>query len=133
MKTIKVVAAVICDSIKEKKRIFATARGYGEFKGQWEFPGGKINQGEKPEDALVREFQEELQFSIQVEKKITTLKHGYTNFSVTLHAYLCKLIPENQSPILHFASDYRWIKSEDFRAYAFPAANRRLINLLIKL
>ena len=60
MKTIKVVAAVICDSLQEKKRIFATARGYGEFKGMWEFPGGKIEPGETPQQALVREIREEL-------------------------------------------------------------------------
>lgn len=58
MKTVKVVAAVICDSIKEKKLIFATARGYGESKGQWEFPGGKIEPGETPQEALVREIKE---------------------------------------------------------------------------
>ena len=56
MKTVRVVAAVICDSIKEKKQIFATAIGYGEFKGQQEFPGGKIEEGETPQQALVREI-----------------------------------------------------------------------------
>ena len=57
-KTIRVVAAVICDNSNEEKRIFATARGYGEYKGWWEFPGGKVEPGESPEDALVREIQE---------------------------------------------------------------------------
>ena len=98
----------------------------------WEFPGGKINQGEKPENALIREFQEELQFNIQVGNKIVTLKHGYTNFSVTLHAYLCQLIPEEQLPILHFASEYRWVKPQDLSNFTFPAANRRLIDILTK-
>ena len=70
MKTIKVVAAIICDNIKEKNKIFATARGYGELKGGWEFPGGKIEKGETPEEALIREIKEELDTTINVNKKI---------------------------------------------------------------
>ena len=66
MKTIKVVAAVICDNMKEKNKIFATARGYGELKGGWEFPGGKIEAGETPQEALKREIMEELDTEIKV-------------------------------------------------------------------
>ena len=74
MKTVKVVAAVICDSITEKRSIFATARGYGEFKGQWEFPGGKVEKGETPQQALVREIQEELDTKITVGELIGTIE-----------------------------------------------------------
>ena len=74
MKTVKVVAAVICDSIKEKKLIFATARGYGESKGQWEFPGGKIEPGETPQEALVREIKEELDTLISVGDLIEVIE-----------------------------------------------------------
>lgn len=66
MKTVKVVAAVICDSFDEKNHIFATARGYGEFKGQWEFPGGKIEASETPQQALIREIKEELETEIKL-------------------------------------------------------------------
>ena len=66
MKTIKVVAAIICDNIKEKNKIFATARGYGELKGGWEFPGGKVEPGETSQQALVREIMEELDTEIRV-------------------------------------------------------------------
>ena len=80
MKTVKVVAAVICNSLHEKTSIFATARGYGEFKGQWEFPGGKIEPGETPQKALAREIQEELDTRIRVGDLIETIEYDYLYF-----------------------------------------------------
>lgn len=75
MKTIKVVAAIICDDIKEKNKIFATARGYGELKGGWEFPGGKVEPGETSQQALIREIIEELDTEIKVGELIDTVEY----------------------------------------------------------
>ena len=92
MKTIKVVAAVICDSLQEKKRIFATARGYGEFKGMWEFPGGKIEPGETPPQALLREIREELDTTIKVGELIETIEYDYPDFHLSMECFWCEVI-----------------------------------------
>lgn len=92
MKIVRVVAAIICDSIKEKKRIFATARGYGDFKGQWEFPGGKIEEGETPQQALVREIKEELEAKITVGDLIDTIEYDYPTFHLSMDCFWCEVI-----------------------------------------
>ena len=92
MKTIKVVAAVICDNIKEKNKIFATARGYGELKGGWEFPGGKVEPGETPQQALVREIMEELDTEIKVGEWIDTIEFDYPTFHLSMDCFWCQLI-----------------------------------------
>lgn len=91
MKTVKVVAAVICDSIKEKKKIFATARGYGDLKGGWEFPGGKIEEGETPEQALEREIREELDTIIEVGQYIDTIEYDYPTFHLSMDCFYCEV------------------------------------------
>ena len=90
MKTIEVVAAVIYDDKNDK--IFATERGYGEFKGQWEFPGGKIEKSESKEEALKREIREELDTTIEVKNLIDTIEYDYPTFHLIMHCYLCKVI-----------------------------------------
>ena len=92
MKTVKVIAAVICNSIKEKILIFATTRGYGESKGQWEFLGGKIEPGETPQEARVREIKEELDTLIGVGDLIDTVGYDYPSFHLSMDFFWCEVI-----------------------------------------
>ena len=87
MKTIKVVAAIICDDIKEKNKIFATARGYGELKGGWEFPGGKVEPGETSQQALIREIIEELDTEIKVGELIDMVEYDYPTFHLSMDCF----------------------------------------------
>lgn len=106
MKTIKVVAAVIRNSDK----IFATARGYGDYKGWWEFPGGKVEVGENPEEALVREIKEELDSDIVVEEYIDTIEYDYPEFHLSMRCYFCRLLSEHL--ILKEAEEARWLTKD---------------------
>ena len=87
MKTIRVVAAIII----EKEKVFATQRGYGEFKDGWEFPGGKIELGETPETAIVREIKEELDTEIEVVKLLDTVEYDYPQFHLSMDCFICKI------------------------------------------
>ena len=92
MKTVKVVAAIICDNIKEKNKIFATARGYGELKGGWEFPGGKVEPGETPQEALKREIMEELETEIKVGDLIETIEYDYPTFHLSMDCFWAEIV-----------------------------------------
>ncbi len=85
MKTIEVVAAVI----RHGNQVFATQRGYGEFEGGWEFPGGKMEPGETPQEALIREIKEELDTEIEVGELIETVEYDYPKFHLTMHCFMC--------------------------------------------
>ena len=109
MKTIRVVAAVIRAVNNENKPvIFATKRGYGEFKGGWEFPGGKIESGETPQQALKREIMEELDTEIAVGELIDTIEYDYPNFHLSMDCFWCEVI--HGELILKEAEDAKWTK-----------------------
>ena len=111
MKTVKVVAAVICDSFENTSKIFATARGYGEFKGQWEFPGGKVEAGETPQQALKREIQEELDVKIEIGELIDTIEYDYPTFHLSMDCFWCVVI--DCEIILKEAEAARWLSKDE--------------------
>lgn len=126
MKTIRVVAAVI----KNENKIFATARGYGEFKGQWEFPGGKIEAGETPQEALVREIKEELETTIQVGDLIDTIEHDYPTFHLSMDCYWCDIV-EGELKLLE-AESARWLSKEELYDVKWLPADILLIEKIMK-
>jgi 8-oxo-dGTP diphosphatase len=126
MKTIKVVAAVICDSIKVKNHIFATARGYGEFKGQWEFPGGKIEDGETPKRALVREIKEELDIIVEVGDLIATIEYDYPSFHLSMDCFWCEVV-EGELKLLE-AEDAKWLNRDELDSVQWLPADLKIID-----
>lgn len=127
MKNIEVVAAIIHD---DEGRIFATQRGYGDYKDGWEFPGGKIEQGETPEEALKREILEELETDIAVEKLVQTVEWDYPNFHLTMHCFLCSI--ESGSLVLKEHEAARWLKPEDLNSVDWLPADKAVVKELKK-
>lgn len=126
MKTIRVVAAVIRAVNNENKPvIFATQRGYGEFKGGWEFPGGKIESGETPQQALKREIMEELDTEIAVGELIDTIEYDYPNFHLSMDCFWCEVI--HGEFILKEAEDAKWLTKEHLADVKWLPADVTLI------
>lgn len=124
MKKVEVVAAII----QEKDKVFATQRGYGEFKDGWEFPGGKIEPGESREEALLREIIEELDTEIEIIKYIDTVEYDYPNFHLTMHCFLCKVIKGDLILLEHEAC--RWLSKEELDTVPWLPADKDLIELI---
>ena len=122
MKTIRVVAAVI----RQGDRIFATARGYGEFEGQWEFPGGKIEAGETPQQALIREIKEELDVTVSVGDLIDTIEYDYPTFHLSMDCFWCE-ITDGELKLLE-AESARWLTRENLYEVPWLPADLNLIN-----
>jgi 8-oxo-dGTP diphosphatase len=124
MKTIDVVAALIRDG----ERIFATQRGYGDWKDYWEFPGGKIEPGEEPEEALIREIREELGAQIAVDSWLTTVEHDYPAFHLRMRCYWAH-VTEGEL-ILREHEAARWLSGDELDAVAWLPADQTIIALL---
>ena len=121
MKQIEVVAAII----RTGDRIFATQRGYGEWKDWWEFPGGKMEAGETPEEALVREIREELSTEISVDEFLCTVEYDYPAFHLKMHCYLCSLLTEALHLNEHEAA--RWLTKEEHDSVKWLPADLEVV------
>ena len=121
MNKIQVVAAIIC----KEGRVFATQRGYGDWKDWWEFPGGKMEAGEGPEEALVREIREELSAEISVDRFLRTVEFDYPSFHLTMHCFLCSLKGAGLHLNEHEAA--RWLAPEDLDSVRWLPADDALL------
>ena len=125
MKTIQVVAAII----HENERILATQRGYGDYKGMWEFPGGKMEPGETEEQAIIREIREELNVGIAVEKKVCTVEYDYPQFHLVMHCFWCRIsegvleLKEHQSA--------RWLEKPEWGSVDWLPADVLVVDSIL--
>ncbi len=127
MKIIEVVAAVI----EKDGKIFATQRGYGEFKDKWEFPGGKIEKNESKEEALIREIKEELDTDIKVNDFICTIEYDYPAFHLKMHCYTCEIITGDLKLLEH--EDARWLAKDEVWTVDWLPADEEVIKELEKV
>ena len=121
MKTIEVVAAII----EKDGKVFATQRGYGDFKDGWEFPGGKVEPSETPEEALIREIREELETEIDVDSYIGTVEYDYPKFHLSMRCYLCHILSGNLHLIEHEAA--AWVSFDELEQVDWLPADRIMI------
>ena len=125
MKRIEVVAAIIHD---EESRIFATQRGYGDWQDFWEFPGGKMEPGESPEEALKREIWEELETRIVIERLVKTIEYDYPKFLLTMHCFLCRIESGNLTLKEHEAA--RWLNKDEFNSVDWLPADKEVLEVI---
>ena len=126
MKSIEVVAAII----RKGDKVFATQRGYGEWKDWWEWPGGKMEPGETPEQALVREIREELSTDIRIDKFLQTVEWDYPQFHLTMHCYMCSLLTEALHLNEHEAA--RWLDKDTLPSVRWLPADEGLLPLIVQ-
>jgi len=125
MKTIEVVAAIIFD---EQGRIFTTQRGYGEWKDWWEFPGGKMEAGETPQQALHREIHEELDAEIEIGPLLRTIDYDYPDFHLTMHCFRCTLATDRLTLLEHEAA--KWLAPSELHSVRWLPADEQIIDIL---
>ena len=130
MKTVKVVAAIICDDMKEKNKIFATARGYGDLKGGWEFPGGKVEPGETSQQALIREIIEELDTEIKVGELIDTVEYDYPTFHLSMDCFWAEVKAGHLE--LKEAEPAKWLTKDQLDSIDWLPADILLIDQIRK-
>ena len=126
MKTVEVVAAIIRDGNK----IFATQRGYGDYKDGWEFPGGKIEPGETPQQALVREIKEELDTEVAVGDYLTTIEYDYPAFHLSMQCFWCKIV--EGALVLKEHEAAKWLNAADLDSVAWLPADQMIIEMIKK-
>ena len=126
MKTVRVVAAIII----ENGKVFATQRGYGEFKDGWEFPGGKIEPDETPEEAIVREIKEELDTEIEVLELLDTVEYDYPNFHLSMDCFICKI--KSGDLILKEHEAAKWLTKETLGSVEWLPADLGLVGEIVK-
>ena len=125
MKTIKVVAAIIRDG----DRIFATQRGYGDFKDGWEFPGGKVEPGESPEEAIVREIKEELKADIRVTGFLTTVEHDYPKFHLSMDCFWAELVAGTEMTLLEHEAA-KWLTLDQIDSVDWLPADMKVVEAI---
>ena len=127
MKHINVSAAIIVRTNPQthKKELFATQRGYGDFKGGWEFPGGKLEPGESPQQCIVREIREELDTEVKAEKILAVVEYDYPSFHLTMHCILCSVVSGNLELLEH--EDAKWLTRETLYSVDWLAADKLIL------